>query len=208
MHSPILHAVVFSAATLWAALPAIRFLQQETAPTVTCLIMSDAVMQQPDPCKGTCRIAAASFCAGVVSFYKRPCQGAARHKAACAATLCMRCKKTGRVCTCKPALDLQVLQLDMCTSLHGEPAAAAILAIAQHSKLGELALPPLCEQQSVVLDLLRNSKDLRHLSASQLTYAIAFHKGSSCRGCFAISLQRALACCRPHLSFFCYVALC
>ena len=87
--------------------------------------------------------------------------------------------------TCTSALDLQVLQLDECTSLQGEPAAAAILAIAQHSKLGELALPPLCEQQSVVLEILRNSKDLRHLSASQLTYAIAFHKGSSCRGCFA-----------------------
>ena len=88
--------------------------------------------------------------------------------------------------TCKPALGLQVLQLDECTSLQGKPAAAAILAIAQHGKLGELALPCLGEQQSVMLDLLRNSKDLRRLSATQLMYASPCHKWSSRSACFAI----------------------
>ena len=99
--------------------------------------------------------------------------------------------------TCKSALDLQVLQLDECTSLRGKPAAAAILAIARHGRLGELALPYLHEQQSMVLNLLQNSKDLRRLSASQHMYASPIHKGLSCRGRFATPSQQASAYSKP-----------
>ena len=93
---------------------------------------------------------------------------------------CLRCREAPEGLTCKTALGLQVLQLDECNSLRGKPAAAAILAIAQHGKLGELALPGcLRERQGMVLALLKNSKDLRRLSAIQLRYANASHRGSS-----------------------------
>ena len=63
-------------------------------------------------------------------------------------------------------LGLQVLELGECTSLQGKLAAHAILAIAWRGKLRELALPNLRGLQGVVLDMLRNSKHLRRLSAS------------------------------------------
>ena len=124
---------------------------------------------------------------------ERPCRGAAGPEAACCAAALVAVQEALESLTCKPAPGLQVLQLDECASLRGEPAAAAILAIAQHGKLGELALPCLGKQQSVMLDLLRNSKDLRRLSATQLMYASPYHKRSSRRGRFATSSSQGLA---------------
>ena len=118
----------------------------------------------------------------------------AQHGAACTAAALLATQEARERLTCKTALGLQVLELGECTSLRGKPAAAAILAIAQHGKLGQLALPScLRERQGMVLALLKTSKDLRRLSASQLRYANTSEKRSSCRGGFVIALQQALA---------------
>ena len=92
----------------------------------------------------------------------------------------LHCRRPWRVPS-QWVLGLQVLRLGECTSLHGKPAAAAVLAIAQHGKLRKLTLPCLRETGGVVLDLLRDLKDLECLSVSQLRYASPLHKGSSCK---------------------------
>ena len=74
-------------------------------------------------------------------------------------------------------LGLQVLLLGENPSLQGKLAAAAILAIARHGKLGNLALPNL---PGVMLDILWKSKNLSRLSASQLRYTSFLHQELSC----------------------------
>ena len=74
-------------------------------------------------------------------------------------------------------LGLQVLLLGENPSLQGKLAAAAILAIAQHGKLGKLALSNL---PGVMLDILQKSKNLSRLSASQLRYTSFSHQELSC----------------------------
>ena len=96
---------------------------------------------------------------------------------ACAAAALLAMQVTLVSLTCRPVYGLQVLQLDECTSLQEQPAAAAILAIARHGKLDELALPYLRGLQGAMVDVLRNSKYLRRLSLSSLWYVSPFHRG-------------------------------
>ena len=101
-------------------------------------------------------------------------------------------------------LGLQVLLLGENPPLQGKLATAAILAIARHGKLGNLALPNL---PGVMFDILRKSKNLSRLSSTQLRYTSFFIRGSHAEEAAQASLSKHW----PVAEFtwrFCFLLLC